>query len=343
LLVLDSSMLIHCPTCATSYEVKANSLGAAGRSVRCVRCRTVWFANARPPEPVVATGQRIASAHPAGPKEAFQSEDPSEPVHATADQGEFQAESAAMADSAAGRVEDLDDNQPMLDPGARALAMDRAAVAVDHVPSAASVDIYEPITMADAPPLAPMDHDASKIPAEPPMLTGVANTVDVFVARRAARAALPAPRSFPISGLRAGILALAVVITGLLGWRANVVQAMPQMASLYAMIGLPVNLRGLEFNEIRTLQEMHDGVQVLVIEGTIANITRSSLEIPRLRFAMLNANGGEVYTWTALPSRSILASGDKLGFRTRLASPPPDGRDVVVRFYSRRDAAGGSH
>ena len=37
-------MLIVCPNCATSYQVEPSSLGAAGRSVRCVRCRKVWFA-----------------------------------------------------------------------------------------------------------------------------------------------------------------------------------------------------------------------------------------------------------------------------------------------------------
>ena len=37
-------MLIVCPNCATSYQVEPSSLGATGRSVRCVRCKKVWFA-----------------------------------------------------------------------------------------------------------------------------------------------------------------------------------------------------------------------------------------------------------------------------------------------------------
>ena len=51
-----------------------------------------------------------------------------------------------------------------------------------------------------------------------------------------------------------------------------------------------------------------------------------------------NGIGHEVYAWTALPTRPLLGSGDGLPFRTRLASPPPDGRDVIVRFFNRRDA-----
>src|ERR1700674_2737589 len=37
-------MLIVCPSCATHYQVEAPLLGEHGRSVRCVRCRTVWLA-----------------------------------------------------------------------------------------------------------------------------------------------------------------------------------------------------------------------------------------------------------------------------------------------------------
>src|ERR1700716_1939821 len=37
-------MQIVCPNCVTSYHVDASSMGTSGRSVRCARCRTVWFA-----------------------------------------------------------------------------------------------------------------------------------------------------------------------------------------------------------------------------------------------------------------------------------------------------------
>src|SRR5262249_60914941 len=41
---IDSPMRIVCPSCQTSYEVSAASLGAEGRQVRCVRCKDVWHA-----------------------------------------------------------------------------------------------------------------------------------------------------------------------------------------------------------------------------------------------------------------------------------------------------------
>ena len=78
---------------------------------------------------------------------------------------------------------------------------------------------------------------------------------------------------------------------------------------------------------------------VLVVEGTIVNLTPRTLEVPRLRFGLRNGSGHEVYAWTALPSKTLLGSGDGLPFRSRLASPPADGRDVIVRFFSRREPA----
>jgi hypothetical protein len=108
------------------------------------------------------------------------------------------------------------------------------------------------------------------------------------------------------------------------------------------MLGMPVNLRGLTFLDVKSRDEFVDGAVVLVVEGTIVNLTPRALEIPRLRFGLRNALGQEVYAWTALPSKTVLGSGDGLPFRSRLASPPTDRRDVIVRFFNRRDAGLGS-
>ena len=116
---------------------------------------------------------------------------------------------------------------------------------------------------------------------------------------------------------------------------------MPQTASLYAAIGLPVNLRGLAFSDVTTSSEMSEGVPVLLVKGRITNVTRQAHDVPRLRFAMRNTAGNEIYAWTSLPSRPQLAPGEIEPFETRLASPPADGQAVIVRFFTRRDMTGG--
>lgn len=61
-------MLIVCPTCATSYDVEPASLGANGRQVRCVRCRSVWLAELNRAAQLTAAADALgpgASALPA--------------------------------------------------------------------------------------------------------------------------------------------------------------------------------------------------------------------------------------------------------------------------------------
>src|SRR4051812_13652776 len=39
-------MHIVCPHCTTSFAIKLATLGAAGRNVRCSRCKEIWLARA---------------------------------------------------------------------------------------------------------------------------------------------------------------------------------------------------------------------------------------------------------------------------------------------------------
>ena len=144
-----------------------------------------------------------------------------------------------------------------------------------------------------------------------------------------------------LSFVPVAVVALIALHGALIGWRAEIVKVAPQTAPLYAAIGLPVNLRGLTFANVTTVTQMNDGVPVLVVEGAIASASARAVEVPRLRLSIRNSSGQEVYAWTALPERNVLAPGETLLFRSQLASPPPDARDVVVRFLNRNDLATG--
>jgi predicted Zn finger-like uncharacterized protein len=284
-------MQIACPNCATSYQVETSALGPAGRLVRCVRCRYVWFA--RDPEALAS----IAQAH----------------------RSDVQALAASIAAAAHG------DQPPP--------AEDTPPLAADEPYPLAQ----EAVEIDDAPALAPTDADVA---AEADAALAPAPDVKLGATRRAMRRAGSA-FGWWLPGLPVAILALLALDAALIGWRADVVRAAPQTASLYAAIGLPVNLRGLTFADVATATETHDGVPVLVVEGTIVSASPRVVEVPRLRFSVRNRSGQEVYAWTAVPSRSVLGPGESLSFRSRLASPPPDAREVLVRFFNRRDLVAG--
>ena len=126
----------------------------------------------------------------------------------------------------------------------------------------------------------------------------------------------------------------------LVGARNEVVRYVPQTASLFAAIGLPVNLRDLTFEDVRISRRTQDGINILIIEGRIVS-TNHAVDVPRLRFAARNAAGQEIYSWTAMPERSVLGPGEKMDFHSRLAAPPPDANDVMVRFFSHRTRRAG--
>jgi predicted Zn finger-like uncharacterized protein len=315
LLPRERAMLIVCPTCATSYQIKLAALGDAGRSVRCASCKNTWFAT---PDSVVFESEAALTAvasRPLPPPAA-----PAQPPEAARPPENDYTDDMASAFSVV-------TSEPMDDPAAAEEAA-RALAAVE------------------SPPLAPQDpgeaagSSAAKFDPDAPEdieTTAARRARQANANRKERRTALQRIVSMPVL-----IMVLLAILLAALQWRVALVRHFPQTASLFSMLGMPVNLRGLTFLDVKSRGEFIDGAMVLVVEGTIVNLTPRTLEIPRLRFGLRNGLGQEVYAWTALPSKTLLGSGDGLPFRSRLAAPPPDGRDVIVRFFSRRDAGLGS-
>jgi hypothetical protein len=134
---------------------------------------------------------------------------------------------------------------------------------------------------------------------------------------------------------------MGALVVALLIWRNDVVRLLPQTAAFYNMVGLEVNLRGLSFKDVKVSSENVEGKQVLVIEGVIVGQAKKPVELPRLRFSVRDAQGAEIYAWNAVLEQAVLKPGEKAWFKSRLASPPPEGRNIDVRFFNKRDIAAG--
>jgi predicted Zn finger-like uncharacterized protein len=328
-------MLIVCPSCATSYDVKPASLQPDGRQVRCVRCRAVWHAEPAEADKPAAAASTLVPEHtgaevPMGP-----------PVEETVPAAEHPAEPAGetawIDHAAAPRLAD--------DPSSAASG-DGVDLDWDLAPVPDSGDSEaEPSDTLDvqAPPLAPVDLDAGRPPldvdaahfAEP--VGGGHEDIETLAARRFPRGVKRRRLRWSMSALQTIILALVIIDSILIAWRKDVVRVLPQTASFYALMGFSVNLRGLAFDAVVTGTEEHEGVPILVVEGNIVNATGTSADLPRLKLAVRNAAKQEIYSWTAAPPRPTLSPGQAVAFRTRLASPPPESHDVLVRFVNRRD------
>jgi predicted Zn finger-like uncharacterized protein len=136
--------------------------------------------------------------------------------------------------------------------------------------------------------------------------------------------------------------AMAALLVALIVWRADVVRLAPQTAGFYKLAGLNVNLRGLAFKDVKVTTERVEGKPVLVIEGMIVGEGKKTMDLPRLRFSVRDAQGAEIYAWNSVLEQTTLKPGDHASFKSRLASPPAEGKSIDVRFFNKRDIAGGS-
>ena len=149
---------------------------------------------------------------------------------------------------------------------------------------------------------------------------------------RPSRGSRPAaPALFALAGL--------VVLAALALFPEPVVRAAPSLASLYATVGVQVNVRGLTIHGVSSSEQTEEGAPLLLVKGSITSLSETPVDVPRLRVAVIAADGRELYAWTTMAARAKLARGEATTFRARLASPPAEGRTVAVRFLGRQDLA----
>ena len=187
----------------------------------------------------------------------------------------------------------------------------------------------------ESPSLAPGGAEAAADWSAEVRRSEVAEDEDEPGARRGRRRRFGLPR--PHLGLSAGVAAMAGLIAGLIIWRTDVVRLLPQTAAFFKLAGINVNLRNLVIEDVRVSTETVDGAPVTVIEGAISTTSFKPVEIPRLRFVVRDASGSQVYAWNAVLEQAVANPGEKVSFKARLASPPPNAYDLIVRFFNKRD------
>jgi predicted Zn finger-like uncharacterized protein len=275
-------MHIICPHCTTTYAIDLATLGVAGRTVRCSRCREVWLA--RPQDAV-----------------------------------NIQGLAPAMADGG--------------DPAPKP-----APATAWKEPAGSEIERQHETPLVESPSISaewPKEPEAGREPPGP-------DPAKAARPRRPMRRLKPS-FSFGLPAVSLGTVcaAMGALAVAILIWRNDVVRLLPQTAAFYRMVGLEVNLRGLLFKDVKVTNENVEGKPVLVIEGVIVGQAKKPVELPRLRFSVRDAQGAEIYAWNAVLEQPVLNPGEKAWFKSRLASPPPEGRNIDVRFFNKRDIAAG--
>ena len=301
-------MILECPNCDTCYEIPED-LPPEGRKVRCASCQHVWNAtNKNQPKADI-------------PADIF---DDGEIVFKNDD--EMDAEPPAEPDADAGNSQDsIDDifaqdteaGETQKEPDDEATAID---VSDDDFTESAMEEVF---TSA----MKESDSIAENYPVEE---TQEAESTPIVIGKAKKR------RRFVPGNIAAGWAALAIILGGVASYvyygRIAVVRILPGAAATYERLGLPVNVRGLEFDKIKYSWETSAGRPVLEVYGDIVNVTSEPLKVPTVVFGLRTKEKVEVYQWAADVRSELLPGGQRTAFNAQIPTPPKSIRDVQVRF-----------
>ena len=246
---------------------------------------------------------------------------------------------------------DLDDSPPSEPVPAEPIPVEDAAPAPVFAAAASRKKIFgeKAVAAADAPmsdkaadePPAP-DSDDDVVFGDAPAVTPASATADIGNRFRAqVRRAASMRRGKVLNA--AGWVVLALFVGGTLAggyqWRADIASFWPATTKVYAAVGAPVNLRGLEFRNVAYERQEEEGLPVLAVSGEIVNVSGKTVALPRLRVGLRDGEQKELYHWTLALGQNELPPDEATNFITRLSSPPVEARDIEVRFVREQDDA----
>lgn len=129
----------------------------------------------------------------------------------------------------------------------------------------------------------------------------------------------------------AGIVGVVVV------FREPLVAFWPPASQLYEIVKLPEEppppeAFAFDIGNVTFERAREGGQPVLLVGGEILNTSEVAQEVPRLRVALSDEAGEEIFHWTVTLAASELAAGQQVPFNTRLPNPPANARSLAVTF-----------
>jgi predicted Zn finger-like uncharacterized protein len=128
------------------------------------------------------------------------------------------------------------------------------------------------------------------------------------------------------------LAALIVVVGGVLLFRTEIVKQFPDLAGAYEVLGLGVNIVGLEFRDVRTLKSLRDGSETLSVDARIVSVSDQPVVVPEVIVTLVDARGASLYEWSVRPEARDLEPGEVVEVTTQLTRPPAGAEGVRLTF-----------
>ena len=149
----------------------------------------------------------------------------------------------------------------------------------------------------------------------------------------------PRRSSFPTAiGACGAALFIALFITG----REAAVAALPDLAGLYAAIGLPVNLDGLAIEAVAAKRAAGIDEDRLTLTGTIRNVSGAEQAVPDLSASLYDIAGIPAGDRGFDPPARSIPPGEAASFHVEFTSVPTSAAEIVIRFRRAAEQAPGA-
>jgi predicted Zn finger-like uncharacterized protein len=168
---------------------------------------------------------------------------------------------------------------------------------------------------------------------DPALLTKSQRAFDRRQARISKR--LPMARVRRTARLAALVMLTAILLLGY-SLRSDLVRWFPALAGLYAAMGLPVNIVGLEFDDSKTLTSLRDGKVVMLITSRIRSVSSRTVAVPPVLVSLLDENAATIYEWTVTPKAAEMNPGEVMEFSTEVNAPPQGVVTIRLSFANPR-------
>jgi hypothetical protein len=164
-----------------------------------------------------------------------------------------------------------------------------------------------------------------------PLVTFSDNADKAWAAKIKRDSPQPAARQSRVPITAAAMAALAFLAV-FLGGREAAVTALPDLASLYEALGMPVNLDGIAIEDVTAERAPGLSGSVIAVSGKIRNVSGTAQNVPQLVAILYDSAKVAAGSRSFAAPAATIAVNEQAPFLLKLENVPPQAVEVVVRF-----------
>lgn len=348
-------MIIICPNCETHFDVPEAALNPVGRTVRCAHCGHKWHQNPPEAEDFGASSDfddaPLPSPSKPPPPQIEEEEEPPPPAMSFFIDAalEPEAEPEPVSEdlpfpdrrNRAAEIEEEEEPGALFPPPMN----DEPPSIFDEPPSTKEVFWPEELT---SPIGGSSSGDDEMSLEDEPKSAPPAEGIPAMLKTKKAKAPPPPPkkkRGFFSLALMFPLLPIFILATGLFALRDMVIEQAPfmeefydftdsQTRALYDALGLGGEVigAGLAFRDIDSERILQDDAEVMIVRGTIVNITNEPQEIPMLRLVLIDSRSVIVQEKEMKPPQFLLSGKSSVPFLMTLDNPDMSASRFEITF-----------